>query len=300
MKKIIIIMILSLFLSGCGQKVSQNYDIDLEELYKNEEYDEPKEETNTKPSDNTSTSKGDTNSKPSSNATTSKGDTNSKPSSSTTTSKGDTNSKTSSNATTSKDNTSSKPSISTTPSKDNTPSVNDKVSYSTKDIKAINSMENINKEVDNLLNEGSSQSTKDKAKGVFITLVDFVFYDGEINGVTFNELTDSGKAKVLELINTIDEKIEKHFPGYKETISSKTSEAFQKASDLIKKGAKNISDFAQEKLGEENYQEIIDAKDELVTYTKNALSLFGNVGSNLFSKAKDKLSNWYENFKNNN
>lgn len=174
------------------------------------------------------------------------------------------------------------------------------ITYSNEDKVVINTIEDIDNNVDNLLKEGTTEDVKNKAKGVFITLVDFVFYDGEINGITFDELTNNGKQKVLELINKIDNKIEKHIPDYKETISDKTSKAFAKASEVIKNGANNIKNFAKEKLGEEYYQEIIDDKDEFIFYTKNAVSIVGKVGSSLFNNAKDKLSSWYENFKNNN
>ena len=124
--------------------------------------------------------------------------------------------------------------------------------------------------------------------------------DGSINGVTFDELTDNGKKKVLEIASNIDSTIENKFPGYKETISDKASSAFNKASEIIKKGANDLNDFAREKLGEDNYQSIIDAKDELVLYTKNAINFVGDISSSLWSSTKDKLNNWYQNFKNNN
>ena len=70
-----------------------------------------------------------------------------------------------------------------------------------------------------------------------------------------------------------------------------------RASEIIKAGANDISNFAKEKLGEENYNSIIDAKDELVYYTKKAITFIGEVGGNLFDSAKDKLDSWYQNFK---
>lgn len=174
---------------------------------------------------------------------------------------------------------------------------NSNMNYSSKDTAIINQLETIDREVDNLLNKEKNDDVKNKAKGIFIMLVDFVFYDGEINGVTFDSLTEAGKAKALKLINAIDEKIEKNFPNYKENISEKTSSAFLKASELIKKGASNIKEFAKEKLGEKYYQDIIDSKDEFLLYTKSALSIVGEFSSSLFNSLKDKLSNWYENFK---
>ena len=171
------------------------------------------------------------------------------------------------------------------------------IKYSSNDEVVINSLENSLKNINN--GDTSSKSFADSAKGVFVSIVDFLFYDGEINGVTFDELTDKGKEQVLKLANKVDGAIESKIPGYKETISDTASKAFNKASEVIKSGANNLSDFAREKLGEENYQSIIDAKDELVYYTKNAISFLGDVGGKAFNSIKDKVSSWYQDFKNN-
>lgn len=171
-----------------------------------------------------------------------------------------------------------------------------KPSLSNKDNTIINEMNNTLNSIDA---ESSSSNFSDKAKATFITIVDFLFYDGTIKGITFNELTDDGKQKVLEIANKIDVKLEEKAPGYKDKISSSTSSAYNKASEVIKNGASSLNNFAKEKLGDENYNSIIDAKDELVKYSKNALNLVGSAGSKLFSNTKDKLNDWYQNFKNN-
>lgn len=171
-----------------------------------------------------------------------------------------------------------------------------KPSLSNKDNTIINEMDNTLNSIDA---ESSSSNFSDKAKATFITIVDFLFYDGTIKGITFNELTDDGKQKVLEIANKIDVKLEEVSPGYKDRISSTTSNAYNKASEIIKSGASSLNNFAKEKLGDENYNSIIDAKDELVKYSKNALNLVGSAGSKLFSSTKDKLNDWYQNFKNN-
>lgn len=171
------------------------------------------------------------------------------------------------------------------------------ITYSDKDTEVINSL---NETLTKVKSNVSDNDFLDSAKGVFISVVDFLFYDGSINGVTFDELSDSGKQKVLEIASSIDSTIENKFPGYKDAISDKASNAFNKASEIIKKGANDLNDFAREKLGEDNYQSIIDAKDELIVYTKNAINFIGDVSSSLWNSAKDKLNNWYQNFKNNN
>lgn len=171
-----------------------------------------------------------------------------------------------------------------------------KPNYSTKDNTVINEMNNT---LDSIDTESNSSNFSDKAKATFISIVDFLFYDGTIKGITFNELTDEGKQKVLEIANKIDVKLEEVSPGYKDKISSTTSKAYNKASEIIKSGASSLNNFAKEKLGDKNYNSIIDAKDKLVKYSKNALNLMGSAGSKLFSSTKDKLNDWYQNFKNN-
>lgn len=169
--------------------------------------------------------------------------------------------------------------------------------YSQNDETAIATFNNIEEEVDTILDSENISNAKEKVKGTFITIVDFIFYDSEINGVTFDELTDSGKQKVLEIANKIDNKIENKFPNYKDTISDTTKKAFNKASELIKKGAENVSEFSKEKLGEENYNAIINAKDEIIDYTKEAIEIIGDVSSDVFNSGKEYIKNWYENLK---
>lgn len=159
-------------------------------------------------------------------------------------------------------------------------------------------IDELNNTLNNIEKSTRDENFKDKASSTFISIVDFLFYDGTIKGVTFDELTEKGKEKVLEIASKIDVKLEEKCPGYKETISNSTSKAYQKASEIIKNGAKNINDFAKNALGDENYQTIIDAKDELAKYSKDALNFVTGAGSKVFNETKDKLNEWYQNFKN--
>lgn len=170
--------------------------------------------------------------------------------------------------------------------------------YTSDDMEVINYFNDIEKSVDaELLNE-SNQTTKDKLKGTFITVVDFLFYDSEIKGIKFDDLTEGAKQNILETVSSIDNKIMTKYPNYKEEISFKTKSAYNKASELIKKGTNNVKDFSKEKLGEENYNAIINAKDELVYYTKNAVSIIGDIAGSIWETSKSKIKTWYENFRN--
>lgn len=159
-------------------------------------------------------------------------------------------------------------------------------------------IDELNNTLKNIEESTKDENFKDKASSTFISIVDFLFYDGTIKGISFDELTEKGKEKVLEISSKIDVKLEEKCPGYKEKISNSTSKAYQKASKIIKKGAKNINDFAKSALGDENYQAIIDAKDELVKYSKESLNYVTGAGSKVFNNTKEKLNEWYQNFKN--
>ena len=179
---------------------------------------------------------------------------------------------------------------STTNNKD-IPKKEDSTSLSSKDNLVISEL---NSSLNNINKNANDKDFSKKAKATFISIVDFLFYDGTIKGVTFNELTEKGKTEVLKLANKIDTTLEEKSPGYKETISATTSKACQ----IIKDSANDINNFAKEALGDENYNSIIEAKDELLLYSKNALNFITGNSSKILNDTKNKLNDWYQDFKN--
>lgn len=130
----------------------------------------------------------------------------------------------------------------------------------------------------------------DKGKTYFIYCVDFLFYDGEIKGYTFNDMTDRAKQQLLQDVTTIDTLISSKFPNYKETISEGSSNAYNKASEIIKAGSKNLNDFSREKLGEENYNKILEYKDMFI---EQAFSDYDDF-KDIINQGVSKVKNWYE------
>ena len=181
----------------------------------------------------------------------------------------------------------------------NTTDLNDSrsnIPYSSKDTDVIDTLKDT---LNNIKNSEATEKFTTNAKKTFIDVVDFIFYGGTIKGHTFDELTDSGKAKVLEIASKIDDAIEAKVPGYKDKISSGATKAFNEASRLIKKGANSFDNFLQDKLSEESYNSIINAKDDLVYYSKNAISFVKDNAPKLYNTVKEKLSSWYQKYKNN-
>ena len=139
----------------------------------------------------------------------------------------------------------------------------------------------------------NSEDLLDKGKSYFIYCVDFLFYDGEINGIRFNDMTDSAKEQLLRDISTIDSLICSKYPNYKDDIKEGYGNAYNKASEVIRVGSENINEFSRDKLGEENYNKLKEYKDLFVD------TAFGDWDDfvDILGKGKQKVKDWYEGLK---
>ena len=154
--------------------------------------------------------------------------------------------------------------------------------YSEKDSKVINYL----KEKEEKIN---SSLTKENAKSVFIEVVDFLFYNGEIKGYTFDELTEKGKVEVSELCSKIEIAIEKKYPGAIDETKSKYSEKKEK---IIEKYNESINKFCTGR--EDTCSEFRKGYENMKSSFKKTFSVIKDIGS----KGKEKFDNWYTNFKN--
>lgn len=168
-----------------------------------------------------------------------------------------------------------------------------------------NYLSDIGDEVENITakKEITSQDER-KLKNTFITLTDFIFYDGEIKGKKFSDLTNDTKEKILDVYNKIDTKIEARFPNYQEKIKSTSKKVYtnirEKTVDLKNK----IKDEYRQQVGEEGYQSVVDnyedgknnAKDVYDTY-KPYIEEGKTKAKSAIDKAKEKASSWYQKYK---
>ena len=168
-------------------------------------------------------------------------------------------------------------------------------SYSDNDEVIINELENINKQI-NEIKEDDKEFLND-IKLNFLTCIDFVFYGAEINGVKFEDLTLKGKQKALELISNIDNSIETKYPNYKNEISKETNDILNKISTLIKEGSVNIDNFTKTKLTEEEYNNLNNAKNDIIEYSKSTLDKVKDYSIELYEDGKQKIIEFYNNFK---
>lgn len=147
-----------------------------------------------------------------------------------------------------------------------------------------NYLESEKTKINQVIDSEDVNTIKETAISSFITLVDFIYYDEPIYGVTYDELSDATKENVKETFNLIDTIINECFPDYKETLSSKYNEIKEKGTSIL-----------YEKLGEDNWNQLGDAKDNF----EDSINDVGEVVDDLTESGKTKVRTWYEEFKNN-
>ena len=141
----------------------------------------------------------------------------------------------------------------------------------------------------NTLQSNTEKGFTDQLKSGFITIVDFLFYDGEIAGHTFNELTTKAKLEVLKAALWVDDKIDSVFPGYKETISNGASKVYTGVKNLIVSTYLDITSS----ICDANSSLCEQAKEDFQSL-KDSFGLTWDFLKGLASSGLDKLQNWYE------
>lgn len=138
-------------------------------------------------------------------------------------------------------------------------------------------------------------------ENTFILLTDFIFYNGEINGVTFDELTDTAKEKVLDIYDKIDTKIESVFPNYKEDIASASKDVYANIKKEITELKDKIKDKYIDEYGQEKYdnleQSYNESKETLKDSAQSTYETLKDVSTEFYEKTKNKAENWYKNYK---
>lgn len=157
----------------------------------------------------------------------------------------------------------------------------------------VSYFEKLNQDID-AYKSSDNTTMKEKIKTGFITVVDFLFYDGVIKGHTFDELTGEAKIKVLTLALKIDNKIEEYFPNYKESVKDKASAFREKVAVLYLEATAKLCESVGEascNLARENFKDM----KESFGFTWAGLK---KVASTSASKISVLLKEWYQSIKN--
>ena len=138
-------------------------------------------------------------------------------------------------------------------------------------------MKGVGKEIKNIVSKDTiTKDDKEVLKKTFIDLADFVFYDKEIKGYKFKDLSLTSKKEVLKYYNDVDKKIEKVYPNYKKVIEANSKKTYN---DLKEKASKMLEEY-KEQLKAETYS----------TCKKESKSIFTKINkffNDLFKKVSD-------------
>ena len=149
--------------------------------------------------------------------------------------------------------------------------------------------ENTYKSADDSVLETTSEMLKDKNRNVikenFIKIIDFIFYDSDINGYYFKDLTNGAKLKVIYYATMLDNLIDKEFPSYKENLSEMYNNTKAK---LVKLYLEKSSEYCKD-----NENVCKQAKSDF-TVLKKSLNITFDFIKGLCQDGTQKLKEWYE------
>lgn len=169
---------------------------------------------------------------------------------------------------------------------------NEETTFKTKEEiseEVVNFVEKIETEI---LTEENINKVLQSAKTSFITITDFIFYGTEINGYTFDELTEEAKARVIAIAIEIDAAIEEVRPGYKDEIKLGVS-------NLIDKATIKYLEVSEKICTEMGAAACNQAKKDLEVM-KESFGLTLDLAKVLTQKGLESLKSWYEIFRESN
>ena len=136
------------------------------------------------------------------------------------------------------------------------------------------------------MNNQEDLTHREKAKNIFITIIDFIFYDKEIKGYKFNDLTMKAKLEIIKIATTIDNKIDSYFPSYKDFIKDKYNSIKSKLIVLYMDTAANLCNS----VGEDTCNQAkSDFKD-----MKESFGFTWSLIKEILSSGSTKIKDWYE------
>lgn len=159
----------------------------------------------------------------------------------------------------------------------------------------IDIFKNIEKETIEIIE--NDKDSLEYAKALFVTLIDFIFFEKEFEDMKFEDLTEDEKRQILEITSFIDDKLENKFPNYRENISESGKEIYNKASEIIKNGAENIKNFSKEKLGEDFFKSLVEAKNDIKYFSINAWGYIKTFSVETYKEGKQYIKEWYNSIK---
>lgn len=144
----------------------------------------------------------------------------------------------------------------------------------------------------NVFTDANIEEFNAKVKAEIIKITDFVFNGTEINGHTFDELTEQAKLYVMDLLVKIDAKIEEVHPGYKDEIKIKVKDYTDRITD-------KYYEITEKICTEMGTTACNQAKKDVETMKEN-FNLTLDLAKAIGKSTIESLKEWYEIFKSTN
>jgi hypothetical protein len=151
-----------------------------------------------------------------------------------------------------------------------------------KDAQILSYFDKKYRELQEAINNTDAEEIRKKGKELFITFADFIFYDKEIYGITYDELSDGVKEQIYNDFSTIDSLVEEYSPGYKDDLADK----YNTVKDFVSPYYYQAIDKIKEAIGNDNLEVLDDYKNT----AKEDIS-------ELYEDSKETVKILYENWK---
>lgn len=149
--------------------------------------------------------------------------------------------------------------------------------------------------------EELTNDEKTTLKNTFITLTDFIFYGGEINGKTFDQLTEEIKQEIISVYEQIDGKIEEKHPGYKEEIKDNAIKTYTDIKEKLTEVKDQIINEYKGSVGEEKYNEQKEQYEQNKEEAKEAIEPVVDevkeAVKEIYEASKNSFDKWYQEWK---
>ena len=143
----------------------------------------------------------------------------------------------------------------------------------------------LSKEITLLEQNYEKSNIKENAKKSFIKTVDFIFYDKDINGIYFKDLTNKAKITVMKLFLKLDSLINKYYPDYKNEVSDKYHNTKEK---LISLYLKKTDEYCA------NHDDVCEEAKSDFLQLKTSINITWDTIKSLGKYGISKLKDWYE------
>lgn len=138
-------------------------------------------------------------------------------------------------------------------------------------------------ELESMIEENQLEEIPNKIKKVVVQGIDFVFYEKEISGVSFDELTEEGKKITLTNLESLTNMADAIVPGWQDGLSENYLVAKEFVKDIYLSSLSHIRQY----LGDENYEALGNIKEQISADIGDA-----------YDRTKKHVKSWYEEFRN--